>query len=65
VTAPALLSPDRIKKLGIGVAVQIFDEGRRSSYAVQDGTIGDCVDGNDRGEYRQAAEKFLTEHWTQ
>jgi hypothetical protein len=62
VSAPSLLSPDRIKKLGIGVIIQIFDEGRRTSYAVQDGTIGDCVEGNDRGEYREAAEKFLSEH---
>jgi hypothetical protein len=64
VSAPALLSPERIKSLGIGVTIQIFDDGRRSSYAVQGGTIGDCVEGNDRGEYRQAAEKFLTEHWS-
>ena len=62
VSAPALLSPERIKSLGIAVTIQVFDSGRKSSYAVQESTIGDCVEGADRGEYRQAAEKFLTEH---
>jgi hypothetical protein len=60
--APALLSPDRIKNLVIGVTVQVFDDGRRSSYQVQDGVVADCIEGTDRGEYRQAAEKFLAEH---
>jgi hypothetical protein len=61
VSAPALLSPERIKSLGVGVIIQIFDEGRRTSYAVQDDTIGDCIEGNDRGEYRDAAQKFISE----
>src|SRR5882724_13578361 len=60
VNAPALLSSDRIASLQTGLTVQVFDGGRKTSYAVQDGLIGDCIEGNDRGEYREAAEKFLS-----
>jgi hypothetical protein len=61
VSAPALLSPDQIANLQIGLSIQVFDGGRRTSYAVQDGTIGDCIEGNDRGEYRDAAQKFISD----
>ena len=59
ISAPALLSPERIAKLLVVPTLHVLDCGARTSYAVQDGTVGDCLAGNDRGEYREAAQKFI------
>jgi hypothetical protein len=59
VVAPALLSPERIAGLRFGLSIQVYDGAARISYSIQDGEVCECVEGNDRGEYREAAEAFL------
>ena len=60
---PVVLPPDRTAKLRAYVwSIAIVDEGTVAAvYQVSDGSTGACVQGRDRGQYREVADKALSQ----